>query len=211
MSYLCNDVTILSNDVKKIEKKVHDTEQEKLEKKIKKLEEQLKEKRTFEKDLFLSYEMTLNDEFEIFFSNINNAELAKTKLLMLDYRKKIIRECGDNEVTYNYLEKNYEKILNNVYKKYKNDEMSKEYFMKANKEIERQKQLQELREKRKIEQPKQENINVFKNILYITQIICYSTIIFLKYLWEFIKAFSPFLILAGLYFFLKFAYTTYPM
>lgn len=110
-------------------KEQEEQEEQKRLKEIKKIErkkEQEREQKQYEKDLLLACERDLQTSFERIFESAKPQDqltlnIVLSKLYKLEYRNGLIDEKGSSTLEKDYLDKNYDKILNRVYKKWQNN------------------------------------------------------------------------------------------
>ena len=140
-------------------------EKEKLERqkqieKIQRKKEQQAEQKQYEKDLILACKRELREKFEEEF-RLQGLK-AKYHFYKIENRDILIKSIAKSELEGDYLETNYNKILNETIKKY---ELNKEYQEEHEKEIaqEYSEKLQPIWEK---ERKKQKIKNVSNNILF---------------------------------------------
>lgn len=140
--------------------KEREQEQRKKEmKKIQRKKEQQAEQKQYEKDLFLACKRELREKFEEEF-RLQGLK-AKYHFYKIENRDILIKSIAKSELEGDYLETNYNKILNETIKKY---ELHKEYQDERNKEI-AEEYAEKMRPIWEEEQRRQEIKNARNNIL----------------------------------------------
>lgn len=143
-------------------KREKEKEKEKIQKELKKAQrkkEQEKERKQYEKDLLLSCKMDLKNKFEEEF-DLQGLK-AKYYFYNLENRNIIINSIGKSNLEYDYLESNYNKILQETIKKY---ELNEQYNEQRNKEI-AQEYAEKMRPTWEKEAKKEKTKNATFNIL----------------------------------------------
>lgn len=139
-----------------------DREQEQRKKEIRAIQqkkEQEKEFKEYEKGLLLACKKELKNRFEQDFKL--QGTKAKFQFYNIETRDIIIKSIAKSELEGDYLESNYNKILNEIIKKY---ELNEEYRTEKEKEIAQQ-YVEEMRPTWEAERKKQEIKNVRNNII----------------------------------------------
>lgn len=125
-----------------------------------------KEQKEYEKGLIIACENDLKNSFDKMFNdNKHNTKIEiQTTLSILqkiDTRNAYLKEFGKSGViVYDYLNENYEKILNKVYKKWENNIKSIEFKKNIQQKIEANKSNQE-------QQKEQKKIAIYKLLINI--------------------------------------------
>lgn len=125
-----------------------------------------KEQKEYEKGLIIACENDLKNSFDKMFNdNKHNTKIEiQTTLSILqkiDIRNTYLKEFGKSGViVYDYLDENYEKILNKVYKKWENNIKSIEFEKNIQQQIEEYKNNQE-------QQKEQKKIAIYKLLINI--------------------------------------------
>lgn len=162
MSELSERVYIMEH-----KQRIKDREQEEHKKEIEKIQrkkEQEAERKQYEKDLLLACKRELKDRFEQDF-NLQGVK-AKYNFYNIATRDTIIKSIAKSEAEGDYLETNYNKILNEVIKKY---ELNEQYKEEQEKEI-AQKYVEEMTPTWEAERKKKErneNIMTFFRVLWL--------------------------------------------
>lgn len=151
---------------KRIEKEQQEKEKLAEIRRIQRKEEIEKEQKDFEKGLIIACENDLKNSFDKMFNdNKHNTKIEiQTTLSILqkiDTRNAYLKEFGKSGViVYDYLNENYEKILNKVYKKWENNIKSIEFKKNIQQKIEANKSNQE-------QQKEQKKIAIYKLLINI--------------------------------------------
>lgn len=149
--------------------KLKEREQEKHKKEIEEIQrkkEQKMEQKQYEKDLLIACKEELEERFEEDFSW--KGTRAKYNFYSVSVRNNIIKNIAKSKMECDYLEENYNKILNKMIKKYK-----------LNEKYEEEKEKEEIIcaiEKEQIE--KEQESNVFQIIKWIVIIILAIIIVY---------------------------------
>lgn len=157
--------------------KYKEREQEQRKKEIKKIQrkkEQQAEQKQYEKDLLLACKRDLKEKFEEEF-RLQGLK-AKYHFYKIENRDILIKSIAKSEIEGDYLETNYNKILNEIIKKY---ELNEQYKTEKEKEI-AQEYVEKMQPTWEKEQKKQEVKNVVTNILSVILKIFEHPFIFLS-------------------------------
>ena len=121
---------VLTMEIEKVNKTITDNQKEveKLQRQLEKAKEEKENKKQYERDLKIAVE---NDLKRCFYNCFENEGLEKglIHLSLKITRDKIIQNVGENEIERNYIDNNYEKILNKVKKVYENDQKAKSIIL----------------------------------------------------------------------------------
>lgn len=154
---------------KRIEKEQQEKEKLAEIRRIQRKEEIEKEQKDFEKGLIIACENDLKNSFDKMFTNNKHdtklqIQITLSTLQKIDTRNAYLNELGKAGVLiYDYLDKNYEKILNKVYEKWENNVKSIEFQKNMQRKIEENKNKLEI-------QKEQQKIKIYKllvNIFFI--------------------------------------------
>jgi hypothetical protein len=171
----------LYNEYKRAQKEAEQATKkaEQLAKKLEQAREEKQQKREYERDITKTVERDCIQCMKRCFDR-EGYQKAFYHLQLVETRKEILQHIPESEVESEYLDYNYERILNKVKKQYENDQKAKNYFLTEQlKEAQKQKEKEEAKQ-----QKKQETKNIFFNL-----------IVFLAY--AFIFGFIPFLFFYG--------------
>lgn len=171
----------LYNEYKRAQKEAEQATKkaEQLAKKLEQAREEKQQKREYERDITKTVERDCIQCMKRCFDR-EGYQKAFYHLQLVETRKEILQHIPESEVESEYLDYNYERILNKVKKQYENDQKAKAYFLTEQlKEVQKQKEIEEAEQ-----QKKQETKNIFFNI-----------IVFLAY--AFIFGLIPFLFFYG--------------
>ena len=152
---------------------------EQLAKKLEQAREEKQQKREYERDIIKAVEKDCIQCMRRCFER-EGCQKAFYHLQLTETRNDILQHIPESEKEFDFLDNNYEKILNKVKKQYENDQKAKAYFLTEQlKEIQKQKEIEEAEQ-----QKKQESKNIFFNL-----------VVFLAY--TFIFGLIPFLFFYG--------------
>lgn len=167
----------LFNEYKRAQKEAEQATKkaEQLAKKLEQAREEKQQKREYERDLAKAVEkdcvqcMRRCFDREGYQKAFYHLQLSKT-------RNDILQHIPESQKEYDYLDNNYEKILNRVKKQYENDQKAKAYFLTEQlKEVQKQKEIKEAEQ-----QKKQETKNIFFNlIVFLAYALMFGIIPFL--------------------------------
>ena len=116
---------------------------EELAKKLEQAREEKQQKREYERDLKKAVENDCIQCMKRCFER-EGYQKALYHLQLAETRNDILQHIPESENEYNYLDNNYEKILNKVKKIYENDQKAKAYLLTEQlKEIQKQKEIEE--------------------------------------------------------------------
>ncbi len=103
-------------------------EVERLQRKLEQAKEEKENQKQFERDLKIAIE---NDLKNCFYNCFENEGLEKgfINLSLKTTRDEIIQNVGENEIERNYIDNNYERVLNKVKKVYENDQKAKNIIL----------------------------------------------------------------------------------
>ena len=162
-----------------IEAKKATQKAEQLAKKLEQTREEKQQKREYERDIVKAVEKDCIQCMRRCFER-EGCQKAFYHLQLAETRNDILQHIPESEKEFDFLDNNYEKILNKVKKQYENDQKAKTYFLTEQlKEIQKQKEIEEAEQ-----QKKQETKNIFFNL-----------VVFLAY--TFIFGLIPFLFFYG--------------
>ena len=117
---------VLTMEIEKVNKTITDNQKEveRLQRKLEQAKEEKENKKQYERDLKIAVE---NDLKRCFYNCFDREGLEKglINLSLKTTRDNIIQNVGENEIERNYIDNNYEKILNKVKKVYENDQKAK--------------------------------------------------------------------------------------
>lgn len=151
---------------KRIEKEQQEKEKLKEIRKIEQEKEIKEEQKEYEKGLFIACENDLKNSFDKMFANNGHntkleIQITLSVLQRVETRNAYLNEFGKAGVLiYDYLDENYEKILNKVYKKWENNIKSIEFEKNIQQKIEESKKNQE-------QQKEQKKIAMYKLLINI--------------------------------------------
>ena len=152
----------LLSEYKKAQKEAEEATKkaEQLAKKIEQSREEKQQKKEFEKDLTKAVEKDCIECMQRCFER-EGYQQAFYHLQLSETRKDILQHIPESTIEFDYLNNNYERILNKVKKQYENDQKAKAYFLTEQlKEIQKQKEIEEAEQ-----QKKQETKNIFFNLV----------------------------------------------
>ena len=164
---------VLTMEIEKVNKTIADNQKEveRLQRQLERAKEEKENKKQYEKDLKIAVE---NDLKRCFYNCFEREGLEKglINLSLKVTRDEVIQNVGENEFERNYIDNNYEKILNKVKKVYENDQKAKNTILAY------QLQQQQIKEqKQEIKQQKWINtFNIIGNILKWTCIMLFGGI-----------------------------------
>ena len=143
---------VLTMEIEKVNKTIADNQKEveRLQKQLERAKEEKENKKQYERDLKIAVENDLKNCMYRCFEN-EGIEKGLINLSLKTTRDKIIQNVGENEVERNYIDNNYEKILNKVKKVYENDQNAKNKIIVYQLQQQQGKELQEKREQEKSE------------------------------------------------------------
>ena len=136
---------------------------EELAKKLEKAQMEKENKKEYERDIAKALEKELQAIFKNSFTS-EQLQNSYINLRLYTEREKIINNIAMNEREFDFLQNNYERILQKVYKIFKNDFDAKKELQ----EIELKKSLQALEEKKKEKENREKTKNLIFNILQFT-------------------------------------------
>ena len=117
---------VLTMEIEKVNKTIADNQKEveRLQRQLERAKEEKENKKQYEKDLKIAVE---NDLKRCFYNCFEREGLEKglINLSLKVTRDEVIQNVGENEFERNYIDNNYEKILNKVKKVYENDQKAK--------------------------------------------------------------------------------------
>ncbi len=152
----------LFNEYKKaqIETKQATKKAEQLAKKLEQEREKKQQKREYERDITKAVEKDCIQCMRKCFER-EGCQKAFYYLQLSETRNDILQHVPESQQEYDYLDSNYERILNKVKKQYENNQKAKAYFLTEQlKEVQKQKEIEEAEQ-----QKKQETKNIFFNII----------------------------------------------
>lgn len=166
-----------------IDKENNKTIDEKMADQLKEKEYQDKNGALIEKDLLLASAEEMKNSIDTVFEKVfeqNGINETSLEVTLLQYynvntRNNYIKEFGKNTAQRNYLEKNYDKILKQVYNKWKKHV---EYY-KLQENIEQQKELEKQLQQELKDAKFERNVKIFFNILKWICIIIFAPIVLL--------------------------------
>jgi hypothetical protein len=148
-----------------IKEKNKQKEQEKIKKKLKEIEEkktQAKEQKEYEKDLLIACKNELASEFDKKIEEFGFDK--KYELFSIMLRKELINKIAKKATERDYLENNYEKILNSTIKKYELNEKYKEEKAKEDLREYNEKMQPILEEEKRKEEKKEKTLFILFKI-----------------------------------------------
>jgi len=151
---------------------------EELAKKLEKAQSKKENKKEYVKDLAKALEKELQI---IFKKSFTNEQLQKSYINLRLYaeREKIINNIAINEREFDYLQNNYERILQKVYKIFKNDIDAKQELKNINtQKIQSLKYIQELKQQEE-NRKKKERETLIHNFIYLSPYIAFLILIFM--------------------------------
>ena len=157
---------VLTMEIEKLNKTIVDNQKEveRLQRKLEQAKEEKENKKQYEKDLKLAVENDLKNCFYNCFER-EGLEKGLINLSLKVTRDEIIQNVGENEIERNYIDNNYEKILNKVKKVYENDQKAKNTILTY--------QLQQQQIKKQDQEKKnQKYMTIFNIIGSILKWIC---------------------------------------
>lgn len=112
----------LTIEMERINKTIEENQKEveKLQRKLEKTKEEKENQKQYKKDLKIAVENDLKNCFYRCFEN-EGLEKGLLHLSLKVTRDKVIQNVGENEYERNYIDNNYEKILNKTKKVFEND------------------------------------------------------------------------------------------
>lgn len=117
---------VLTMEIEKVNKTIVDNQKEveRLQRQLERAKEEKENKKQYERDLKIAVE---NDLKNCFYNCFEREGLKKglINLSLKATRDEIIENVGENEIERNFIDNNYEKILNKVKKVYENDQKAK--------------------------------------------------------------------------------------
>ena len=159
---LIQEVQELSDNNKQLysEYKRAQKEAEQATKKAEQPKEEKQQKREYERDIVKAVEKDCIHCMRRCFER-EGCQKAFYHLQLAETRNDILQNIPESEKEFDYLDSNYEKILNKVKKQYENDQKAKAYFLTEQlKEVQKQKEIKEAEQ-----QKKEETKNIFFNII----------------------------------------------
>lgn len=182
----------LFNEYKRAQKEAEQAAKkaEQLAKKLEQAREEKQQKREYERDITKAVEKDCIQCMRRCFER-EGYQKAFYHLQLVETRNDILQHVSESQQEYDYLDNNYEKILNKVKKQYENDQKAKAYFLTEQlKKVQKQKEMQEaeVQKQKEIEEAKQQKKQETKNIFF-------NLIVFLAY--TFIFGLIPFLFFYG--------------
>lgn len=159
---LINEVQEMKNEYKKAQEDAKKTTKraEELAKKLELVKEEKQQKKEYERDLKKAVENDCIQCMKRCFER-EGYQRALYHLQLVETRNDILQHIPESEEELNYLDINYEKILNKVKKIYQNDQKAKAYLLTE--QLKRVKEQKEIEEAEK--QKKQETKNIFFNLI----------------------------------------------
>ena len=164
---------VLTMEIERLNKTIEENQKEveKLQKKLEKAKEEKENRKQYERDLKIAVENELKRCFCNCFEH-EGLEKGLINLSLKTTRNEVIENIGKGEWEKNYIDNNYEKILNKVKKVYENDQKAKNTILTY------QLQQQQIKEQ---EQEKKDKkwitaFNIIGNILKWTCIILFGGI-----------------------------------
>ena len=152
---------------------------EQLAKKLEQAKEEKQQKREYERDITKAVEKDCIQCMRRCFER-EGCPKAFYHLQLAETRNDILQHIPESEKEFDFLDNNYERILNKVKKQYENDQKAKTYFLTE--------QLKEVQKKKEVEEAGQQKKQETKNIFF-------NLIVFLAY--AFIFGLIPFLFFYG--------------
>ena len=152
---------------------------EQLAKKLEQAKEEKQQKREYERDITKAVEKDCIQCMRRCFER-EGCQKAFFHLQLVETRNDILQHIPESEKEFDFLDNNYERILNKVKKQYENDQKAKTYFLTE--------QLKEVQKKKEVEEAGQQKKQETKNIFF-------NLIVFLAY--AFIFGLIPFLFFYG--------------
>ena len=152
---------------------------EQLAKKLEQAKEEKQQKREYERDITKAVEKDCIQCMRRCFER-EGCQKAFFHLQLVETRNDILQHIPESEKEFDFLDNNYERILNKVKKQYENDQTAKTYFLTE--------QLKEVQKKKEVEEAGQQKKQETKNIFF-------NLIVFLAY--AFIFGLIPFLFFYG--------------
>ena len=152
---------------------------EQLAKKLEQAKEEKQQKREYERDITKAVEKDCIQCMRRCFER-EGCQKASYHLQLVETRNDILQHIPESEKEFDFLDNNYERILNKVKKQYENDQKAKTYFLTE--------QLKEVQKKKEVEEAGQQKKQETKNIFF-------NLIVFLAY--AFIFGLIPFLFFYG--------------
>lgn len=152
----------LYNEYKKAQKETEQATKkaEQLAKKLEQAREEKQQKREYEKDITKAVEKDCVQCMRRCFER-EGCQKAFYHLQLTETRNDILQHISESEKEFDFLDNNYERILNKVKKQYENDQKAKNYFLTEQlKEVKKQKEIEEAEQ-----QKKQEAKNIFFNLI----------------------------------------------
>lgn len=133
---------------------------EQLAKKLEQAREEKQQKREYERDIVKAVEKDCIQCMRRCFER-EGCQKAFYHLQLAETRNDILQHIPESEKEFDFLDNNYERILNKVKKQYENDQKAKAYFLTEQlKEVQKQKENEEAKQ-----QKKQETKNIFFNLI----------------------------------------------
>lgn len=155
---------VLTMELEKVNKTIADNQKEveRLQKKLEQAKQEKENKKQYEKDLKLAVENDLKNCFYNCFER-EGLEKGLINLSLKTTRNEIIQNVGENELERNFIDNNYERILNKIKKIYENDQKAKNTILNYQLQQQQEKELQE-----KLKQEKSnKKWNTFETIFHI--------------------------------------------
>ncbi|WP_455937235.1 hypothetical protein [Gemella morbillorum] len=152
----------LFNEYKKAQKEAEQATKkaEQLAKKLEQAREEKQQKKEYEKDITKAVEKDCIQCMRRCFER-EGCQRAFYHLQLAATRNDILQHIPESEKEFDFLDNNYERILNKVKKQYENDQKAKNYFFTEQlKEVKKQKEIEEAEQ-----QKKQETKNIFFNLI----------------------------------------------
>ena len=117
---------VLTMELEKVNKTIanNQKEVERLQRQLERAKEEKENKKQYERDLKIAVENDLKNCFYNCFER-EGLEKGSINLSLKVTRNEIIQNVGENEIERNYIDNNYEKVLNKVKKVYENDQKAK--------------------------------------------------------------------------------------
>ncbi len=134
-------------EIKETLKAGHDEQKERVQNKDKKMEkeQEQKEKKQYEKDMFIDCYHDLRNSFDRVFEKVNPKSKLELDVLLAQFynveiRKDYAKTLGKTSVQQDYIDKIYDKTLNEIYNKWKNNLKYVE-FQQIKEEAEKQEEM----------------------------------------------------------------------
>ena len=168
---------VLTMELEKVNKTITDSQKEveRLQRKLERAKEEKENKKQYERDLKIAVENDLKNCFYNCFER-EGLEKGLINLSLKVTRDEIIQNVGESETEKNYIDDNYEKILNKIKKVYINDQKAKNAIIAHQLKQQQEKELQEMQEQEKKSQKWIIIFNIIGSILKWACIILFGGI-----------------------------------